>query len=116
MKGAQHAVVAADQDERLAEKLDRTHVAGRGQRRLEADRDPAAVEDACHLQLEEVFGEVKALAGRVVARSIGARMDFSSSGVSSTDIGDSLVRTSGTRTAGSQLHETERDSRARPTN
>ena len=56
VKDAQHAVVAAYQDERLAEELHRAHVTRRGQRRLEADRHPAPVEDARRLELEEARG------------------------------------------------------------
>ena len=53
MEGAQHAVVSANQRERLAEEFDRTHVAGLGQGPLEGERHPAAVEDALHLEGEE---------------------------------------------------------------
>ena len=63
------------------------------------------------ISISEKPGEVKALAGKVEARSIGARMDSSSSGVSSMDIGGTVVRTSSARRAGSHLHETEHGSR-----
>ena len=53
VEGAQHAIVSANQRERLAEEFERTHVAGLGQGPLEGERHPAAVEDALHLEVEE---------------------------------------------------------------
>ena len=56
VKGAQHRIVAAHQQHRLSEELDRAHVAGLGQGRLEGGRHPAAMEDALHLEVEEGAG------------------------------------------------------------
>ena len=56
VKGPQHPVVAAHQHQRLAEKLDRAHVTGIGQGRLEGERHPVPVEDSLHLEIEEGRG------------------------------------------------------------
>ena len=58
---------------------------------------------------------VKALADRVDARSIGARMDATFSGVSSAGIGGTPLQTPGTRRAGTLLRRASPDSLLRST-
>ena len=113
VKGAQHAVVAAHKDKRLAEELERTHVARRGQRRLEADRHPVPVEDARRLELEETRrGEGSRGQGRRPLDRGANRFKLLRGQL---DIGGAVVRTSDTRRAGSRLHEAEHGSQHRST-